>query len=86
MLRDVTWERGSPLRGAAAGLLIGFGATLVLTQFGAIALSGSTLLIGIILGAMVGAARGWIGTPYRATGGAAVPPAPGTPPPPPPPG
>lgn len=83
MLRDVEWERGSPLRGAAAGLLLGFGATLVLTQFGAIALSGATLVIGIILGAMVGAARGWIGTPYRAPGGADAPDAAAPPPPPP---
>jgi hypothetical protein len=86
MLRDVLWQRGNPLRGAAAGLLLGFGATLVLTQFGAVALSGGTLLIGIILGAMVGAARAWIGTPYRADGAPGSPssPASDAPPPPPP--
>ena len=90
MFRDISWERGNPLRGAAAGLLLGFGATLVLTQFGAIALSGATLLVGIFLGAIVGAARAWIGTPYRASDGPGTAPgvpgtAPGAPPPPPPP-
>ncbi len=83
MLRDLSWERGNPLRGAAAGLLLGFGATLVLTQLGAVALSGATLLVGIFLGAIVGAARAWIGTPYRAADGPGA--APGAAPPPPPP-
>lgn len=85
MFRDLVWERGSPLRGAAAGLLMGFGATLILTQFGVVALSGATLLVGIILGAIVGAARGWIGTPYRVTGEAPGPSGAPLPPPPPPP-
>jgi hypothetical protein len=86
MLRDIVWERGNPLRGAAAGLLLGFGATLILTQFGVVALSGATLLVGMLLGLIVGAARAWIGTPYRVTGetGAAPGPPPGAPPPPPP--
>jgi hypothetical protein len=83
MLRDLVWVHGNPLRGAAAGLLLGFGATLVLTQFGSVALSGATLLVGILLGVIVGAARAWIGTPYRVTG--EVPGAPDAPPPPPPP-
>jgi hypothetical protein len=90
----LTWERGSTVRGAFGGLLLGFGASLVLTQLGWVPLTVAGLVIGAIVGAIVGAVRGWWGTPYRGEAPAAEagdafapPPPPGddaSPPPPPP--
>jgi hypothetical protein len=85
MIPSLTWERGSPLRGAIGGLLIGFGAALVLTQLGWAPLTLGGLLVGAIVGAALGAVRGWWGTPYRDESAPPPPPAPEDSPPPPPP-